>query len=164
MTRLFIVLLCLALGHCQTTATPPAPRPRTAGQQQLEKELRDADLSFSKATAERRLQGFLEFFASDAALVRNGKVITGQQSVRELYAPMFANPDFKLSWTPTKVESSKDGTLGYTYGDFEVRQGQEVRRGMYATIWRKQNDKWLVVLDTISQLTEQPKPAKGTGN
>lgn len=145
----------------QTTA-PPKPRPKTAQQDKLEKQLRDTDLQFSKETGERRLEGWMDFFADDAAVIRDGKVITGKQSLRELFTPVFANKDFSLSWTPTKVELSKDGTLGYTYGDYEAKNGQATSRGMYVTVWRLIGGKWKVVLDLGSQPREQPKPANGS--
>jgi ketosteroid isomerase-like protein len=99
----------------------------------------------------------MEFFADDAAIIRDGKVIVGKQSIRELYTPLFADQSFNLSWTPTKIEVSKDGTLGYTYGDFEGKSAAHTSRGIYVTEWRKQNGKWMVVLDLGSESRLQPK-------
>jgi ketosteroid isomerase-like protein len=138
----------------------PTPRPKTSQQDSLEKQLRDADLAFAKATAERRLEGWMEYFAADAAILQDGKTITGTQSLRAYYEPLFANQDFSLSWTPTKAEASKDGTLGYTYGDYEAKRGGKTSRGMYLTIWRKEGGRWKVIMDTGSSPAQQPKEAK----
>jgi ketosteroid isomerase-like protein len=150
---------CLAL---QNSTPPPKQQPpmqqsKTNKQQRVEKELRDRDIEFSKETAARRLEGWMDFFADDAAIIRDGKVIVGKQSIRELYAPLFADQSFNLSWTPTKIEVSKDGTLGYTYGDFEAKSTAHTSRGIYVTAWRKQNGKWMVVLDLGSEPRLQPK-------
>lgn len=154
------ILFILSLTSAFSQNPAPTPRPKTSQQDSIEKQLRDADLAFAKATAERRLDGFVEFFAADAAILQEGKTITGMQSVRAYYEPLFADKDFNLSWTPTKAEASKDGTLGYTYGDFEARRGGKTSRGMYLTIWRKEAGKWKVIMDTGSSPAQQPREAK----
>jgi ketosteroid isomerase-like protein len=158
MLKLMMVpLLAVALAQVATQA--PSPRAKTAQQDVFEKELRDADIAFARATAQRRIIGWMEFFADDAAIIREGKTLTGKAAIRELYAPIFANKDFSLSWVPTKAEASKDGTLGYTYGDFEAKAGSDISRGMYVTMWRRIGGRWKVVLDLGSQPRHQPKEA-----
>jgi ketosteroid isomerase-like protein len=162
MRSLLLVSIVLALAPSAAFSQGPAPTPRakTSQQDSLEKQLRDADLAFAKATTEGRLEGFMEFFAADAAILHDGRTITGTESVRAYYEPLFADRDFTLSWTPTKAEASKDGTLGYTYGDYEAKRGGKTSRGMYLTIWRKEAGKWKVVMDTGSSPAQQPKEAK----
>jgi ketosteroid isomerase-like protein len=153
-----VVVFSLTSAFAQSPA--PAPRAKTSQQDSIEKQLRDADLAFAKATSERRLDGFMEFFAADAAIMQDGKTITGTEGIHSYYAPLFADSNFTLSWTPTKAEVSKDGSLGYTYGDYEARIGGKTSRGMYLTIWRKEAGKWKVVMDTGSSPAKQPKEAK----
>jgi len=158
MLKLLILpaLVASTLAYGQTASPTPA---KTSHAKVLEKQLRDADLAFAKSTAERRIEGWMEFFADDAAIIREGKVLSGVQSIREFYTPVFANKDFTLTWVPTKAEVSKDGTLGYTYGDAEAKVGSQVSRGMYVTVWRRVGNKWKVVLDLGSQPRQQPKEA-----
>ena len=52
-----------------------------------------------------------------------------------------------LPGRPPKQKFSKDGTLGYTYGDYEAKEGVSISRGMYVTAWRRENGRWKVVLD-----------------
>ncbi|HSM88135.1 MAG TPA: nuclear transport factor 2 family protein [Candidatus Limnocylindrales bacterium] len=146
------------------SATPLPHRQKTAAQDIMEKQLRDADLAFAQATAERRIEGWMEFFAEDGAIIREGKILTGKQAIRQFYEPVFANRDFTLSWVPTKAEVSKDGTLGYTYGDAEAKVGAVTSRGMYVTVWRRINGKWKVVLDLGSQPRQQPEKAHANNN
>lgn len=137
-------------------------RARSEGQRQsaLEKQLRDADLAFAKATQERRIEGWMEFFAEDGAIIREGKALTGKPAIRAFYTPVFADKNFSLSWVPTKAEVSRDGTLGYTYGDAEAKVGDHISRGMYVTVWRRINGQWKVVLDLGSQPRQQPATAE----
>jgi ketosteroid isomerase-like protein len=158
---LFVSIVpALALASAFYQGPAPTPRAKTSQQDSFEKQLRDADLAFSKATSERRLDGFMEYFADDAAILQDGKTITGSQSVRAYYEPLFADREFTLSWTPTKAEASKDGTLGYTYGDYEATRSGKTSRGMYLTIWRKEAGKWKVIMDTGSSPAQQPKEVK----
>jgi ketosteroid isomerase-like protein len=113
----------------------------------LEKELCDADLDFARQTVAHRLEGWMEFFADDASNIHDGVTVTGKTALRAWYEPIFANKDFTLTWTPTHAEAAKDGTLGYTYGNYEARNGAAVSHGMYVTIWRRVNSRWKVVLD-----------------
>lgn len=147
------------LVFAQTPSTPPQPDSKTSQQAVFEKELREADLAFAKATAARRLEGWMDFFADDASILQNGKTITGKQNIRQYYEPIFANKDFSLSWTPTHAEAAQDGTLGYTYGNYEARRGADVSRGMYLTIWRKVNGRWKVVMDTGSAAPQPEQKA-----
>ncbi len=159
MFKLALIPILLATAFAQAPSAVPSPRPKTSQQQIYEKELRDADLAFAKATAERRIEGWMEFFADDGAIIREGKTLTGKDAIRDFYTPVFANKDFSLTWVPTKAEASKDGTLGYTYGDAEAKVGNNVSRGMYVTAWRKVKGQWKVVLDLGSQPRQQPKQA-----
>jgi ketosteroid isomerase-like protein len=161
MHKFFVAIaFTLSFASALNQNSVPTPRAKTSHQESFEKQLRDADLAFAKATAERRLDGFMEYLAADAAILQDGKTITGTQSLRAFYEPLFANKDFSLSWTPTKAEASKDGTLGYTYGDYEARRGEKTSRGMYLTVWRKEAGKWKVIMDAGSSPAQQPKEAK----
>ena len=156
-TTCILATCTLALTSVFAQAPAPSPRAKTSQQDSVEKQLRDADLAFAKATAERRLDGWMEYFAADAAVLHDGKTITGTESLRAYYEPIFADKDFNLSWTPTKAEASKDGTMGYTYGDYEDQRGSKTSRGMYLTIWRKEAGKWKVIMDTGSSPAKHPK-------
>ena len=159
--RLFLCLLfsTINFGYCAAQAQSQASTPQTL-QAQLEQELRNADLAFARATAARRLEGWMEFFADDAAILQNGETVSGKQNLRRYYQPIFANKDFSLTWTPTHAEAAKDGSMGYTYGTYEARNGERVSHGMYLTIWRKTNGKWKVVMDTGSAAAQNAAAAQ----
>jgi ketosteroid isomerase-like protein len=113
---------------------------------------------FARQTAARRLDGWMDFFADDASIIHDGQTVTGKNALRAFYQPVFANKDFSLTWSPTHAEASRDGTLGYTVGLYEARNGTAISRGMYTTVWRKVDGRWKVVLDLGSTARVQSKP------
>ena len=168
MRRTFVFLAVILLSVAAISMKKPiATAPTQSGgaaalePSALEKQLRDADLAFAKQTAARGLEGWMDFFADDASTIHDGKTVTGKPALRAYYAPVFANKDFSLTWTPSRAEAAKDGTLGYTYGDYEAKNGAAVSRGVYVTVWRRENGRWKVVLDLGSAARPQstePKP------
>ncbi len=118
----------------------------------LEQSLMDADRAFDKATLERGLDGWMSFFADDARMNAPGGEVKGKAALREVYAKMFARKEFSIRWQPLHAESSKDGTLGYTYGQaqtsFRNDAGEiQKRDGRYITVWRREAGGWKVVSD-----------------
>jgi ketosteroid isomerase-like protein len=59
----------------------------------------------------------------------------------------------QMTWEPQGGDIAASGELGYTYGIYELRDGGDnVQRGTYVTIWKKQEDgKWKFVLDSGNQ-------------
>ena len=116
--------------------------------------LMQADRDFAMATAAKRVDGWVSYFAADGMQLTPEGNITGHAAIREYMGAAFANPDFSLEWQPRQGDISKSGDLGYTTGRWTSRskdaQGNPaVRTGRYVTIWKKQADKsWKVVLDT----------------
>jgi len=143
-TFLFVLSLVAAGVAQKSTSRPLAP----AAQVSIwEQELRDADLDFAKQTASRRLEGWMDFFANDASIIHDGQTVTGKDALRAFYKPIFANKDFNLTWSPTHAEASADGTLGYTFGEYQAKSSTGISHGMYTTVWRKIGGRWKVVLD-----------------
>jgi|SRR5579864_2765902 len=160
MRLLFVFLFVFSLAATTVAAQKPTSRRLSPAAQASiwEQELRDADLDFARQTASRRLDGWMDFFADDASIIHDGQTVTGKDALRAFYQPIFANKDFNLTWSPTYAEPSADGTLGYTYGQYEARNGTAISRGMYTTVWRKVEGRWKVVLDLGSAARAQSKP------
>ncbi len=142
MKLIAIFLLFAATVASAQTATNPAS----------EEVLLAADRAFAQETAQRRLEGWMAYMAADAVLF-SAKPVVGAEAIRAFYQPAFANPDFSLSWQPTRAEMFPSGDTGYTTGRYELhtkdKQGNKiVRRGSYLTVWRKQADgSWKVIAD-----------------
>ena len=159
MRRVLFLILVFALAAAIIAAARSASTmAASAGSARLEQELKDADLKFARETKARRLEGWMDSFADDASTISNGKVITGKAALREYYKKVFADNDFTLTWQPTKAEDAKDSTLGYTYGDYEAKEGVSISHGMYATVWRRDHGQWKVVLDMGSSAPNAANP------
>jgi ketosteroid isomerase-like protein len=100
----------------------------------------------------------MDFLAEDASIIHDGQTVTGKDALRAFYQPIFDNKDFNLTWSPTHAEASTDGTLGYTYGEYQAKSGTTISRGIYTTVWRKIGGRWKVVLDLGSAAHTQSKP------
>lgn len=115
-----------------------------------------ADRAFAKATAERRLDGWMEFYADDAVRITplGGKATIGRKAIRELDTDLFADANTRLIWEPTDGGAYSDGKLGFTTGKAKIlakdADGKdEVKfEGAYVTLWRKEASGWKVILDT----------------
>jgi hypothetical protein len=63
------------------------------------------------------------------------------------------DPSFTLVWTPSKVDVSQDGTLGYTWGRYDLTaKGKDgkatVDTGIYLTIWKRDSGgAWRIAFD-----------------
>ena len=114
--------------------------------------IRNADLAFAKATAERGVEGWVSYFADSGVMVIPGRNVVGRAAIRALMAPELSDTTRSLTWHPVSVEVSPGGNLGYTIGRWDrasrVDTAAPVRHGSYVTIWRKQGDgTWKAVLD-----------------
>ena len=107
--------------------------------------LMEADRAFARDAAAKGLEGWMSWFAEDAQIPARTGMVQGKAALREVYAKMFATPEFHLEWAPVTAEISADGTLGYTFGRakraWRDSDGQlKNAESRYVTIWRKQKD------------------------
>jgi ketosteroid isomerase-like protein len=112
----------------------------------------DAEHAFAKATAERGVDGWMEFMAPNAVEL-SAEPLVGLDQIRAGMTKQFRLPGFKITWEPTKAEFLGKGDVAYAVGRYEVRfNGDDgkpiVRRGAYLTTWQMQEDgTWKVVSD-----------------
>jgi len=121
-----------------------------------------AEADFEKARAERGLEGWLSFFADDAAdFVRGAPFTFSKDAMRQRLQKDF-DPADQLTWKPVKIDVAESGDLAYSLGTWQLKgknpQGVDVTQtGKYITVWKKQKDgSWKVVADTG---TVDPPPA-----
>jgi len=111
-----------------------------------------ADRDFAKATAAKRLEGWMAFMAPNAVLL-HAEPLVGLEQISAGMAKDFNAPDFQLTWEPTKAEFVGNGPVGYTIGRYEAKyKGDDGKlhtsHGSYMTTWQKQHDgSWKVVAD-----------------
>ena len=103
-----------------------------------------------KAAAEHGSQGYLSYYADDAAEVPNGAaIIQGRVNIAKTMG-FLDDKNNQLTWAPVGADISASGDLGYTY-EFRSKDKDGkavVDHGKYTSIWKKQRDSsWKVVLD-----------------
>src|SRR5664279_3145368 len=117
--------------------------------------LMQADRDFAKATAAKRLDGWMSFMAPNAVLLR-AEPLVGLAQIKAGMAKDFDLPGCQLTWEPTKAEFVGSGPVGYTVGRYEAKftgdDGKpQTSYGSYMTTWHKQADgSWKVVADIAS--------------
>lgn len=111
-----------------------------------------ADKDFAKATVVKGIDGWMQFMAPNAVLLR-AEPLVGVEQIRAGMNKSFAAPGFSVTWAPVKADFVGDSDIGYTVGRYEVKftsaDGKAgVERGSYLTTWQKQKDgSWKVVSD-----------------
>ncbi|MFH1295760.1 MAG: DUF4440 domain-containing protein [Bacteroidota bacterium] len=120
-------------------------------QKEAKKEILSTDRAFSARSAEEGMnEAFLHFAAEDLVKLQEGRFpVIGKEALRDAFTGM-ADSMYRLTWESVKVEVSKSGDLGYTFGNYELYDfaRREIRYGNYFTVWRKETDgTWRWVLD-----------------
>lgn len=149
------------------TACTMETRPELPAQDldSLRAELERTELAFAAATAERGVEGWLEYFAADGAQLSSiGRVTRGHDEIRALMTPFFADRSRQLLWRPALVDVSPSGEMGYTWGPYELVQTDSagvkavVSRGTFMTVWRREARGWKVLADMGSEAPPAPAP------
>ncbi len=119
------------------------------------KVLIDAEHAFAKATAERGIDGWMEFMAPNAVELSDEPLV-GLDQIRAGMGKQLSSPGFKLTWEPTKAEFLGHGDKGFVVGRYEVHFNDadgkpQVHHGTYLTTWQQQKDgSWKVISDVGS--------------
>lgn len=123
----------------------------------LEKELIKTDQDFSQMSVEKGMkEAFLAYAADSVIMLRQGKLPLFGKTELINHFKTIPDKQVHLQWVPVVAEAS--GTLGYTFGKWELRiTGKDtVEYGTYVTVWKKFPDgKWKYVLDGGN---DTPKP------
>lgn len=120
-------------------ATPPPTHPV--------EQVRQAEIAFAKAFADRDKAKFFSYVANDATFLSGLTTSRGKEQVIERWSRFFTTPEAPFSWTPDRVTISSDGTLGLSTGPVYDPKGNHV--GDYISTWRKQADgTWKILFDS----------------
>jgi ketosteroid isomerase-like protein len=127
----------------------PSAQPATRGADTL----RQLEDDFMTAAAEHGAEGYMSYYADDAAELPNGApALEGKASIIKTMG-FLNDKNNHLTWTPLFADMAASGDMGYTYGNYEFRAAGKdgkpvVEHGKYTSIWKKQKDgSWKVVLD-----------------
>jgi ketosteroid isomerase-like protein len=120
------------------------------------------EAAFQKARAERGMEGWLDFFSDDTALLTPGSdLVFSKQALRERLTRDGWNSKLLLEWTPVKVDVAASCDLAYSVGTWRMT-GTSTKdepislTGKFLTVWKKQADgSWKAVAD-IGNVDPQP--------
>jgi ketosteroid isomerase-like protein len=117
----------------------------------------ETDRAFSAMSQSKGLRNaFMNFIDSDAVLLRPNNVPLVGGAAMDLIISSNDSVSI-LTWEPKEANIAKSGDLGYTYGIYSRKPGDEdtVYYGTYVTIWKKQPDgKWKFVLQSGNEGVE----------
>lgn len=109
-------------------------------------EVRQAEIAFAKAFADRDAGRFFSFVAEDATFLGFG-TLRGKKQVIERWSRFFEGPQAPFSWGPERVSVDAAGKLGLSTGPVFSPDG--IYTGNYISTWMKQQDgSWKILFDS----------------
>jgi uncharacterized protein (TIGR02246 family) len=119
-----------------------------------EEAIRAADLAWSKAAGDKDAAKFASFYAENAVLMAPGMAATkGRDAIQQAMTGMAQDPNFALSFAPTKIVVAKSGDMAYEIGDFQMTSSDKKKKpstlkATYVVVWGKQMDgSWKALVD-----------------
>ena len=153
--------LTLSIAGCASSSAPDTRDADIAA-------LKDAEAAWAKDAGTKQVDKFVAHYAEDASvLLPNVPLVTGKGPISEALKPMMGDPNFSLTFGPTKVDVAKSGDLGYTQGTYSMvisdpkTKAPVTEKGKYLTVYRKQADgTWKGVEDTF--MSDAPPATEAT--
>ena len=121
-------------------------------------EVRQAEIAFAKAFADRDVERFFSMVAEDATFLGAKSTLSGKAKVREGWADLLKGPT-PFSWKPERVVVNAEGNLGLSNGPITGADGKHI--GNYSSVWQKQRGgTWKVIFDGPGSAPPCPAPDK----
>ena len=158
---LIVFALAVILSSCNQTP-PPARDTREDAQA-----IRDGEAAAQKDLAAKDVDKIATIWADDASLLMpNMPILTGKEAIRNSLTQFMGDPNFSLSYAPTKVEVSRGSDYAYSQGTYTMNMTDPktkkviTENGKYVTVYKKQADgSWKAVAD-INNADAPAAPAK----
>lgn len=141
----------------QTDASPTPPpdwfKPITGGKPSLppvdvnavRATLVGTDQAFSALSVSQGQAVAFPAYAGVEAVSIGGAMTYGRDAIAERYAGTpISNV---LSWTSATADVSRVGDLGFSLGPWTWTDGQSNYRGVYMSVWQKENGEWKWIVD-----------------
>ena len=142
-------------GSSQAPQNPAPGAAQTADTRAADEEaIRAADLAWSKAAGDKDAAKFASFYAENAVLMPpGGAAAKGRDAIQQALTTMMQDPNFSLSFAPTKIVVAKAGDQAYELGDFQLTTSDKKKKpstlkAAYVVVWGKQMDgSWKALVD-----------------
>ncbi|HSZ61555.1 MAG TPA: SgcJ/EcaC family oxidoreductase [Terriglobales bacterium] len=147
---LTVALLTIA---CSTTPAP-APDTRAADVQAV----KDVEAAWVKDAASKDADKWAGYFTDDGSgLYPGAATLNGKAAIRAAMVPLFADPNFALTFQSTRTVASKGGDMVYSEGTYSMTMTDPktkkpmTDKGKFLTVYAKQADgSWKAVADTFN--------------
>jgi uncharacterized protein (TIGR02246 family) len=156
MKRLFasalLLVVFLSLTSCTQAPAPAQADSRAADQ----KAITEVEAAWAAAYKSKDIEKIVSYYVDDAIFMDAGVSgeIKGKEAIRAGLKMFLDDTNFALAFTPTGVEGSKGGDLGFSHGTYTAtmtdRKTQKpiTETGKYVCAYRKQSDgTWKSILD-----------------
>jgi ketosteroid isomerase-like protein len=90
---------------------------------------------------------FKSYFAPGARIQQNGHLPTTNQDTIKIW---ISKRDKSLRCNTAGSGAASSGDMGFTYGLLEIQGNPSVTKGHYIRIWKKQESKWLIIMEMTS--------------
>jgi ketosteroid isomerase-like protein len=163
----YVMFMTLTFGCApQQPVTPPDTRAAD------EAAIRKADMEWSNAAQTKQVDTWVAYYSDDATVLPpNEPMAVSKDDIRKTIGNFLAVPGLNVKWQPTKVEVSRSGDVGYSFGRYEMTandsKGNPITdRGKYVEVWKKQADgSWKCAVDTYnSDLPATPPSTAAASN
>jgi pimeloyl-ACP methyl ester carboxylesterase/ketosteroid isomerase-like protein len=109
-------------------------------------EVRQAEIAFAKAFADRDQPKFFSFVLDDATFLGPLRTLSGKAAITDRWTRYLSGPEAPFSWTPERTAVNASGMVGLSTGPVYDAKGNRI--GEYTSTWLKQPDgRWKVLFD-----------------
>jgi len=109
-------------------------------------EVRQAEIAFAKAFADRDQAKFFSFVLDDASFMSPAGTLAGKKTITDRWSRFFKPAEAPFSWGPERVAVNSAGTVGLSTGPVYDARGNHASN--YSSIWLKQPDgSWKILFD-----------------
>ena len=113
-------------------------------------EIRQVEKDFSEMSQKKGIHDAFMYYAAEDAVLKRDSLIIGKENIDK---HLKNSKSRNLSWTPSFVDVSSSGDIGYTYGTYTFAYKDSLGKsqkdiGLFHTVWKRQdNGLWKFVYD-----------------
>jgi uncharacterized protein (TIGR02246 family) len=148
------LVLAMSLAAC-ARGTVAGTSAGTVDIQADERAIRDVTRQWVDAIAARNVDRIVGLYGPDAVfLAPNSPQAMGADAIRTAWSTLLQLPNLSLTFTPTMIRVSPDGTMAYDVGTYSLAfdgpQGRVQDEGKYLVVWQKVNGQWRAAADMFN--------------
>jgi ketosteroid isomerase-like protein len=109
-------------------------------------EVRQTEIAFAKAFADRDAAKFFSFIADDANFLSPKRTLAGKEEITKVWSEYLKPEKPPFRWEPARVAVNGSGDIGLSTGPVFDETGKHILN--YSSIWQRQRDgSWKIIFD-----------------